>query len=131
VTVLAFEAPAGVSSLSTTTSTPLACQTGAYVAGSNETAIISLDAMVRTTGSATSVFLAPMATANGSAPSFLVSFFAITGVTTNVYASLHTQAAVNLVEGVSYRFATGLRAAATMTVAELVCRGLVTIVRHP
>jgi hypothetical protein len=129
--VMAFEASVGTAPINTGIVTPAVCQTAAYVAGANEMALISIDSMIRTTGASNTQFLAPMVSQNGAAPTIAAAFLAAAAVPVNQYSSLHTQAAVLLTPGVSYRFAAGVRAAAMLTPAEFVCRGSVMIIKGP
>ena len=130
VNVLGYE-NAGNLTLTTGVITPAACQTTPYLAGANETAIVSLDVTTLTPSNDT-LFLAPMYTVNGGVTRFGVSF--MTGGPLNAFAhgSLHNQAMIQLTAGASYRFMTGVRTAlGSVTTNEFTCRGLVTIVRKP
>lgn len=126
--VLTFEA-APLTTLNTTVSQPSGCVSDVYVAGANEVAIISLDVTARPT-STNSMYLSPMASADGGAPGFLTRFFAVQQLSTNAFASLHTQAALDLAEGVSYRFYSGLRADSAVAMSQFTCRGVVTVFRR-
>jgi hypothetical protein len=130
VNVLGYENAVALT-LTTAMSTPAACQTTPYVAGANETAIVSVD-VTTFTQSFDSLFLAPMFSVNGGAPVFGVSFLTAGPLHSLEYGSLHNQAMIPLTAGSSYRFMTGVRTRlGNVTPDEFSCRGLVTIVRRP
>ena len=126
--MLSFEA-APFTTLNTTAFQPAGCVSDLYVAGANEVAVISVDVTAKPT-STNSMYLSPMVSADGGAPVFLTRFFAVQQLSQNAFASLHTQAAVDLTEGVSYRFQAGLRADSAVTMTQFTCRGVVTVFRR-
>lgn len=130
VNVLGYENAVNFT-LTTFINSPAVCQTPAYVAGANETAIVSMD-VTTLTGSNDTLFLAPMFTVNGGARLFAVSFLAAGPLNAYSHGSLHNQAMIQLTAGASYRFMTGVRTmAGNVPTTEFTCRGLVTIVRRP
>jgi hypothetical protein len=129
VTVIGYDTAAAFT-LTTSFATPAACQTTPYVAGSNETAIVSVDVTTRTSDNDT-VWLAPMFSVNGGGPRIGVSFVAAGPLHALEYGSLHNQAMIQLTAGATYRFMTGVRAGMTVPTLEFTCRGLVTIVKAP
>jgi hypothetical protein len=115
--------------LSPTVSSPNGCQSEPYIAGANESAIVSNDLTVL--GSSTTfLYLAPMIKVNGGPAQFAVTYYAVGSLASNLYHSLHNQAVVTLTPGASYQFVTGVRTAQSTSTNDLICRGLITIVRR-
>jgi hypothetical protein len=130
VTVLGYENAVSPLTLTMSISTPGPCQTTDYLAGANETAIMSVD-VTGLPSSDSTLWLAPMYTLNGGAAQFAVSFLTAGPLNTLAWGSLHNQAALNLTAGVTYRFKTGVRAESSVPMDQFSCRGLVTIVKRP
>ena len=129
MTVLGFE-NTSAAMLTTSVTTPAECQTTNYVAGANETAIVSIDVTTLTSANDT-LWLAPMFTVNGGVPRYGVSFLAAGTLSSFSYATLHNQAMIQLTSGATYRFVTGVRTGSSIVPNEFTCRGLVTVVRRP
>jgi hypothetical protein len=130
VNVLGYENGSPLT-ITTSLSTPSVCMTAPYLAGPNETAILSMD-VTTFTESFDTLFLAPMFSVNGSAAQFAVSFLVGGPLHSFEYGSLHSQAMVQLAAGATYRFMTGVRTAnGNARATEFTCRGLATIVRRP
>jgi hypothetical protein len=128
VTVLNYESSSQVF-LSPSVDTPVGCSTAPYLAGANETAILSLDVTALGT-STTFLYLAPMFSVNGGGAQFGVSIYAVGPLGANVYNSLHSQAVIQLAPGVTYQFMTGVRSAQSTSTNDFICRGMATIVRR-
>jgi hypothetical protein len=117
--------------LTTALSSPAACRTTAYIAGTNETAIVSID-VTTFTQSFDTLLLAPMYTMNDNTLRFGVSFLTAGPLNSHEYGSLHNQAMIPLVAGSTYRFMTGVQTKnGNVAATEFSCRGLVTVVRRP
>lgn len=130
VNVLGYENAVTSFTLTSSFATPLPCQTTAYLAGVNETAIMSVDVTTFTEYNDT-IWLAAMYSTNGGAPRFGVSFLTAGPLNAYAHGSLHNQAMVPLTAGTTYRFMTGVRSGSSVPTSEFTCRGLVTIVRRP
>ena len=132
VTVLTYENTLTPTTLNLAVSIPNVCQTAAYVAGANETAIFSTDVTYFGGNSASSIFMGPLYSVGGGAAQFLVSAYAVSPIAVSAWGSLHNQAAVALTAGATHRFFTGVRADRDgVSLGSFTCRGMVTIVRRP
>lgn len=130
VNVLGYENAVTPLTLTSSFATPLACQTTNYVAGVNETAIMSIDVTTFTQYNDT-IWLAPMYSTNGGAPKFGVSYLTAGPLNAYAHGSLHNQTMIQLTAGTTYRFMTAVRSGSSVPTNEFTCRGLVTIVRRP
>jgi hypothetical protein len=131
VNVLGYENAVNAFTVTTFLNSPAACQTADYVAGANETALVSMDVTTLTESNDT-LFMAPLFTVNGGARQFAVSFMTAGPINAFSHGSLHNQAMVQLTAGATYRFMTGVRSMfGNVPTTEFTCRGLVTIVRRP
>jgi hypothetical protein len=110
---------------------PPGCETAPHTAGANEVAILTGNVTLFNAAMTGTVFYAPVYTVNGVGPNYPVNNFAIETSQQGTSATVPHQAVVTLAEGSTYRFRTEVRSQnVAFTVAELVCRGQVTIAKQ-
>ena len=115
----------------TTPFTPAGCETSSYVAGPNEVAIISINVTILSPDRFLHTNVAPFYL-QGTQTIYPVTSYALQSIPVGNSGTIHHQAVVNLVSGLTYRFKTDLRSPGGSYVASGVdCRGLVTIAKRP
>ena len=111
--------------------TPAGCESAAHTAGAGEVAILTGNVTLFNAAMTGTVFFAPIYTVNGGGTNYPVNNFAIETAQQGTSATVPHQAVIQLVEGSTYRFRTEVRSQnVAFTVAELVCRGQVTIAKQ-
>ena len=109
--------------------TPAGCETSQYVAGPNETAIISINVTVLNPDRFLHTNVAPFYTQN-TQTFYPINSYALQSINVGNSGTIQHQAVVNLIAGATYRFKTDVRSPGGAYLASAVdCRGTVMIVK--
>src|SRR5213078_2455331 len=99
--------------------TPAGCETTPYVAGPNETAIISIDVTVLNPDRFLHTNVAPFFTQN-SQTMYQVASYALQSIPVGNSGTIHHQNVVTLTAGATYRFKTDVRSPGGAYIAQSV-----------